>query len=113
MKQAFAILFAIALVIGQPLTAIAASCDSKPSPCCDCGGKMKCCLADSDQSPQEIPAAPTPSNLTSPDFQTVLWLTVSFTAPVAAIDSRVAAKDFSASAFSTLPLFTRDCAFLI
>ncbi|MCX6894810.1 MAG: hypothetical protein NTZ16_04780 [Verrucomicrobia bacterium] len=47
------------------------------------------------------------------DFQAALWLVVHATASVAAPDNRVAATSVAPASARAVPLFTRDCAYLI
>jgi hypothetical protein len=108
-KQAFAILFALALVMSQPLAA-GVLC-AGPASCCSCGGKMKCCLAESGNTSQETPAAPA-STPAQKNFQAALWLVVHMTTPAIGKNSRVAATISSPAAYA-VPLFTRDCAYLL
>ena len=110
MKQAFAILFALTLVFGQPLAASTAHI--APSACCHCGGTKQCCVRDAAQSSRETPALPAPVS-TQNNLQTVLWLTVSLIAPIPAQHCRDAAADFTAATPTAVPLFTRDCAYLL
>lgn len=112
MKQAFAILFALTLVWGQPLAAGIACCTAGAEPCCSCGGKMKCCVTQSSNSSQENPAVPA-STIAQKDFQAALWLAVRLTAPVTGNDSRVAATSASVASARAVPLFARDCAYLL
>lgn len=112
MKQALAILFILALALGQPLAASAATCAGFPPPCCKCGGKMKCCVAQSGNTSQENPALPA-SAIAQKDFQAALCLVVPVTAPVTRNNSHVAASVASAASARAVPLFTRDCAYLL
>lgn len=111
MKSAFAILFMLALVLNQPLAASVA-CAQPANACCACNGTKKCCMSDSKQTDREAPAVPAP-NVSQKDFSTVVWLAVRVSAPLAPPDNRVAAADLSAASLPVVPLFTRDCAFLI
>ncbi len=112
MKQAFAILFILALALGQPLATSAATCAGFPAPCCNCGGKMKCCVAQSSNTSQENPAAPA-STVTQKNLQAALWPVVHTPTPVASNGDRVAATDSSSASVRTVPLFARDCAYLL
>ncbi len=101
----------LALVLNQPLLSSVA-CARPTTACCACNGTKKCCLSDSKQTDREAPAVPAP-NVTQKDFSTVVWLAVRVIAPLGTPDCRVAAADFPAASLPAVPLFARDCAYLL
>ena len=101
----------LALVLNQPLVATVA-CAQPATACCACNGTKKCCVRESDKTGRETPAVPAPG-VTQKDFSTVVWLAVRVIAPLAAPDCRVTATDFSTACLHAVPLFTRDCAYLL
>jgi hypothetical protein len=106
------ILFLTALATAHPLGLLAAGCRG-PLPCCGCGGKMKCCAAQADQSPANTPATPAPESAQK-DFQLLNQLPAfTLVTLLPAADSRVAPHTFAIPLAGVVPLFTRDCAFLI
>ena len=112
MKKVIAILFALALISGQPLSKAVASCGGASTPCCDCGGHQKCCVARSNDSSRETPAAPAPSSALK-DVQLLQSLATGALFSFATPDHRVASHFIATPPASAVPLFTRDCAFLI
>jgi hypothetical protein len=110
-KRALTILFLLALAFSQPLALLATDC-SGPLPCCGCGGKMKCCVAEADSSPANAPAVPAPS-FTQDNFQLLQLLPPGLMLPFSAPDCRVTPQIVAAAPAGAVPIFTRDCAFLI
>jgi len=110
-KKLAAIAFATVLITAQAF----AFADTTPAaavkkPCCAC--HSKCCAGKNTSSTEKLPAVPAPTftlkNLPAISGQTIV--SISRDAPV------TIAPAFSASDFVSLrniPLFTRDCAFLI
>ena len=109
MKVAFVIMFALALVLSQPLAASVA--DTAPKSCCGCGVK-KCCVSNSSKSSGEIPAVPAQASAQK-SFQAILLLTIRGIPSIAATDDQIAASSFSPSVAGAVPLFNRDCAYLL
>jgi hypothetical protein len=109
-KTALAIWFSLALVFaGLPPTSACPKPASKP--CCHCGGKAACCKAKNSPLTGEAPAAPTPRS-----GQTDLLQVISL--PVSVLTLPAPAGPCALSARSTppdraVPLFMRDCAFLL
>lgn len=109
MKQALAILFALALAFSQPLASAACA---PAAHCCGCGGKMKCCVRQAAAPDREAPAAPAPS-AGEKDFQTLLPVPIRVIAPLASRTATCSPASHLAPLARSLPLFARDCAFLI
>ena len=111
MKKLLAIFFVLALALIQPAVANLGDC-ATAAKCCDCGGKMKCCVSKSTQPDREAPAATSP-NVSQKDFQTILPLLLRVTTPIIPAPQNVFSTDRSTLVSSAIPIFARDCAFLI
>ena len=98
------------MVAGIPLAPACAR--SAPKACCHCGGKAACCAAKNTQPAAEVPAAPVPGS-TQNHFQAALFLAVSFLNLPPAADLPAFSAIAASPATHAVPLFTRDCAFLI
>lgn len=112
MNKAIAILFSIALVLGQALAAPSVSCAPEAAACCGCGGAMKCCVSDTGQTNPTTPA-PLPSQSSQNDFQFLQLNRVTVFLYNQATDNRIVPGCDVSCRSSDVPIFTRDCAFLI
>jgi hypothetical protein len=103
-----AIVFSLALMFpGVPLTS--ACVTTVPKPCCHCGGQADCCKAKT--SPPAAPALPAPRSV-----QNDLLPAFCLTAGILALPLPAGDPTFSVSPtppVRAVPLFTRDCAFLL
>jgi hypothetical protein len=107
-KIALAILFAFVLAMGQPMAEVVASPELKP--CCGCGGS-KCCVGKSDAS-EDTPAVPV-ANSAQKDLQ-ILNLPPAFALTAFVFSSDESAHfSFQLPITRSVPLFTRDCAYLL
>lgn len=112
MKQVIAIFFALTLILGQPLAMVATCCPKNVEACCDCGGKMKCCLAESGNPAPATPAVPAP-NLVPKDFQGAFCLVAQLIQALPAVDHAIAPVSSACFIAGAVPLFARDCAYLL
>jgi len=113
-KPLTVILFVFVLALMPPAAkGMTVRVDSN-APCCDCGGKMKCCAARDNASSESIPLAPASKSAERifQDLQAGLAkVTVVVPIPAAAdVFSHFLAAFPVADA---VPLFKRDCALLI
>ncbi|HMP84848.1 MAG TPA: hypothetical protein PKA41_19315 [Verrucomicrobiota bacterium] len=112
MKTAIAILMTILLAFSQSSAAVSIACVSAPAPCCDCGGTMKCCVASPSQSLPETPAPPaTESGLKC--LQLLQAPLLSGLMPPTAVEPICPGSHSLPVSSCAVPIFTRDCAFLI
>jgi hypothetical protein len=109
-KAVLAILFSLALMFaGIPAASACAKTVSKP--CCHCGGKASCCKTTNPQPAGQNPAAPAPRS-TQTDFLPAICLAASVPAlPPAPGHGSLSVNSIPPT--RAVPLFTRDCAFLI
>jgi hypothetical protein len=108
-KKVVAILFTLALLLAQPLAALNSQA-ATVGQCCNC--HMACCAATDNTTPQPAPAAPAPESAQKVFLSlNLLPFALSFVLP--APDNRVGSKDIATTSASAVPLFQRDCAFLI
>ena len=113
MKKVCAILFSLALLLaGLPLSVTTACADNTPKACCSCGGHSDCCAANTSAPTSEIPAAPAPSSVQN-DFNAITWIVAAWLTTPVATDRPNCFVTSTSPVASVVPLFTRDCAFLI
>lgn len=116
-KTVFVLWLGVCLALGQTVAATfaAAACAVEPSADCECGScapGCKCCVQSGaeDSTPAPAPAnAPTLHHeLLGAIFYPAFKLAPQTTAAVSAL-----AADSSFAFVSTVPIFTRDCSYLI
>ena len=111
MKAIVAMIFAVALVLGQFPALAANVCAAPAKACCHCGGKMACCS----QNDSPAPAPATPARTGTEDQNQLLAqvpAAVFIGFPAAGTTSFCPANNFSSS-FAAAPIFARHCVRLI
>ncbi|HEX7471160.1 MAG TPA: hypothetical protein VF437_10585 [Verrucomicrobiae bacterium] len=113
MRKLVGIFFALALAL---VTAqVFAFADTAIAPqkksCCDCG-RAKCCAAKSDSASKDVPVVPAPSS-NQKSFQIASPLAAWTLTTLNVSDAQVAAANFTSPVVRVVPLFTRDCAYLL
>jgi hypothetical protein len=111
-KTALVILFSLALMLaGLPVPAAFACVRTAPKSCCHCGGKMACCQPGAAHPAGQNPALPAPRSAQT-DFLPALCLAMAVLALPPAAEFQTLSVT-STPPMRAVPLFTRDCAFLI
>lgn len=116
MRNAFAIVFSLLLVLGQWTGAMPSAPQRLADACEDCSCKaVSCCIAPASTPAPTNPAAPTPSTRVTEQQQLVAALetaVILLTAPVPAprVTGPIHTVDFSISA---VPLYCWNCTLLI
>jgi len=110
-KAAFAILFSLLLVMTQSLSVVGGTM-VKPASCAHCTCANDCCLSKSSPTPQPSPAAPASSNNTAQSLWLIAFTAQSFILPLAP-EGEFSSDYFLASLSKTVPLYQRNCAYLI
>src|SRR5438477_5890676 len=112
MKAAFAIFFSALLVLGQTAFSRAEPLGQAKALCarCDCGGK--CCVTRSASTPAPAPAAPTP-NTPLKQFQLALASAAQIYLLPEPPAPKVSSPFFSHFKSDAVPLYERNCSYLI
>jgi len=112
-KKVTVILFSLLLLWMQfDFTVCAGQSKSKVAcPRCDCA-KMRCCAGRSAPRPMSVPVAP---QRTAPESHSLLLLAAwhQFTPVPVSQFSKVSSSQFSLFASADIPLYQRNCSFLI
>jgi len=112
-KKVCAIIFSLALLLaGLPLSVTTACAGLAPKTCCACAGHSDCCAAKASTPTSDTPAAPAPS-FSQNDFHAITWTVLSWLTTTAATEIQDNFSTSPAPSVSSVPLFARDCAFLI
>jgi len=113
MRAVVAIVFALVLALAQSVSARVTGLATGQPGCraCRCAAR-NCCLGKSDQAPAPVPAAP--ANTLSPNQHHLLLSPgPAFAAPPVPPATRLSSVSFFLVSPQAVPLYERDCAFLL
>jgi len=110
-KKLLAIIFSLALISAQ-MFAFAGVAPLTGQKAKSCACKANCCAAKSNDASKETPAVPAPSSSLK-SFQIAFSLTVWSLSPQFISDERSVSSHDAPVLAQSLPLFTRDCSYLL
>ena len=111
MKKLFAIFFSLALISAQ-MFAFAGDALLTGQKEKSCGCKANCCTAKSNDASKETPAVPAPSSSLK-SFQFALTLTAWSLAPQIISDEPFVSHQAAPILSQSVPIFARDCSYLL
>jgi hypothetical protein len=114
MRAVFAILFGLLLAIGQTAQSGCGSAGAKASCCSDCAcpTAANCCYGKSEGSSRTAPTREI-SRTVQQDFQLVLQRVTALVLQTESEPSAVFSFDSSVSTVTPIPLYERNCSYLI